>query len=112
MTTITKLKDAAAVIAQLKTLFSSRFDARTYFTLAEEAETNLRAVIAEMEAGEPVQDVEKDAARYRYLRSQHWTDNTWAVVHHPRQSLQLGSYCPNEHILDADIDAAIKDALK
>lgn len=47
---------------------------------------------------------EKDAARYRYLRAQHWSDSDLAVVLHPKTNAMLGAYCPSEEQLDELID--------
>ena len=50
-----------------------------------------------------------DAERYWWLREQHWDDSVLCVTTHPKQNLILGAYCPSEKLLDAAIDAAIKD---
>lgn len=57
---------------------------------------------------EQLQRMALDAARYRWLREQHWSYNTLAVVSHPKSSVEIGSTCPSEEHLDARIDAAMK----
>lgn len=52
-------------------------------------------------------DVELDAARYRWLRKQHWTDNTIGVVQHPKDKCSLGTYIPSSRNLDELIDSEI-----
>jgi len=47
-----------------------------------------------------------DAARYRWLRAQHWHDGPMCVVVAPKQSVKLGADCPSEERLDALIYAA------
>lgn len=49
-------------------------------------------------------DVVRDAARYRWLREQHWNDNVMAVITIPKESLLLGSECPSLERLDVAID--------
>lgn len=48
-----------------------------------------------------------DAARYRWLRAQHWNDADICVVAHPKGSVKLGTDCPSLERLDAAIDAAL-----
>lgn len=52
-------------------------------------------------------DAAKDAARYRWLRAQHWTENTLGVVLRPKDNTKLGCFLPFEELLDTTIDAAI-----
>jgi hypothetical protein len=47
-----------------------------------------------------------DAARYRWLRGQHWNSASLFVVAGGRNSLKLGVDCPSEDRLDEIIDAA------
>lgn len=47
-----------------------------------------------------------DAARYRWLREQHWYDAQLCVVAGPKQAVKLGHDCPSGERLDAAIDAA------
>ncbi len=54
-----------------------------------------------------VQQLEKDAARYRWLRMQHWSESELAVVKNPKQAVVLGYECPSSDRLDAEIDAQI-----
>lgn len=51
--------------------------------------------------------VRKDAERYRWLRSQHWSESEIAVVSFPKKSVKLGSDCPTDHRLDDAIDAVM-----
>ncbi len=46
----------------------------------------------------------KDAARYRWLRAQHWSTSHLAVASDPRHSIKLGYFAPSESILDDEID--------
>ena len=59
----------------------------------------------------PAQDV-KDAERYRWLREQHWSTDTIAVVLNPKQAVKLGHVCPSDSLLDETIDAAIAKGAK
>ena len=53
------------------------------------------------------QDAE-DAARYRWLRTQHWSESYLCVVANPKQAVKLGHDCPIHRRLDTAIDAARK----
>ena len=48
-----------------------------------------------------------DAARWRWLRAQHWSESKLCVVTNPKESIYLGSSCPSLELLDSAIDAAI-----
>mgnify|MGYP003517323134 CR=1 FL=1 len=48
-----------------------------------------------------------DAARYAWLRRQHWSDASMCVVMKPRSAVRLGHECPSVDRLDAAIDAAM-----
>lgn len=48
-----------------------------------------------------------DAARYRWLREQHWNDAPLCVVAWPKHAVKLGHDCPSGARLDAAIDAAL-----
>ncbi|CAN7321763.1 hypothetical protein LJR084_001854 [Variovorax sp. LjRoot84] len=52
----------------------------------------------------------RDAARYRWLRSQYWNSSSLFVVAGSKSQVRLGTDCPNHDRLDAAIDAA-RDAL-
>lgn len=67
----------------------------------------LRAKIHESKTKRPG-SVELDAARYRWLRSQHWSAGPLAVVANPREAVKLGRYCPSDDQLDALIDERMK----
>ena len=49
----------------------------------------------------------RDAARYRWLRKQHWSNGYFCVVRDPRKSVRLGMDCPNLELLDNAVDAAM-----
>lgn len=50
----------------------------------------------------------KDAARYRWLREQHWNEAPpLCVVTRPKQAVRLGHDCPTLDRLDAAVDAAM-----
>ena len=51
---------------------------------------------------------ERDAARYRWLRKQHWSYNSMCVVERPQKNVRLGANCPSLELLDAAIDAAMR----
>ncbi len=53
---------------------------------------------------------ERDARRYRWLRAQHWNDNTIAAVRWPKDAMRLGHDAPSGERLDAAIDEAILNA--
>lgn len=46
----------------------------------------------------------ENAGRYRWLRQQHWSTSTLAVVMHPKKNVELGATCPSMEQLDAEID--------
>jgi hypothetical protein len=47
-----------------------------------------------------------DAARYRWLRVQHWDGCRMCVVMAPIKAVKPGSWCPGGLWLDSEIDAA------
>ena len=49
----------------------------------------------------------RDADRYRWLRAQHWTDNTIAAVRWPKDAMKLGHDAPSGERLDDLIDEAM-----
>lgn len=51
--------------------------------------------------------IRKDAERYRWLRSQNWSDGLLAVVAYPKYSVKLGHDCPSLERLDQQIDEAM-----
>lgn len=53
-----------------------------------------------------VAELEPDAMRYRFLRSQHWSDGALCVVKDPKRFVRLGAYCPSGEYLDSVIDEA------
>lgn len=48
-----------------------------------------------------------DAARYRWLRAQHWNTSKIFVVSDMKANVRTGTYCPSEKLLDAHIDSAM-----
>lgn len=62
----------------------------------------LRALLAELEAER------EDAARYQWLRNQHWHESPMCVVTQPNKSIKPGFDCPSVDRLDEAIDAARK----
>ena len=50
-----------------------------------------------------------DAARYRWLRKQHWESSRLCVVTNPKITVRLGTHCPSGRLLDQAIDAAIRE---
>jgi Lar family restriction alleviation protein len=63
-----------------------------------------RAIEAEVRA-----ELEQDARRYRWLRTQHWHDNKMCIVLRPKENIRLGADCPSRDLLDEAIDAAIRN---
>jgi hypothetical protein len=55
----------------------------------------------------PPSDDARDAARYRWLRQQHWDEAPLCVVMRPREAVKLGHDCPALDRLDAAIDQAM-----
>lgn len=55
-----------------------------------------------------IEQLRRDAERYRWLRSQHWTNGNLAVIR--TSSLQLGTQTYTAERLDAQIDVAIGSA--
>ena len=51
--------------------------------------------------------MEKEAARYRWLRMQDWETGLLAVVADPKKAIKLGHDAPSRARLDAAIDAAM-----
>ena len=46
----------------------------------------------------------ENAGRYRWLRQQHWSTSTIAVVLDPKKNVELGATLPSLEDLDAEID--------
>jgi len=57
----------------------------------------------------PDEQLRKDSERYRWLRSQHWSDGQLSVVVNAKASVRLGANCPSHELLDEAIDAAMKE---
>ena len=71
------------------------------------AVNDARAALAALRAQPDHSELVKNAARYRWLREQHWSDSKFAVVSNPKTAVNLGSICPSRERLDEAIDAAI-----
>ena len=58
-------------------------------------------------APEAKADLERDAARYRWLRTQEWNTSRLFVVAGGKSAVRLGTDCPSLFRLDEAIDAAL-----
>lgn len=58
----------------------------------------------------PIANEARDAARYRWLRQQHWNTAPLCVVAQPRQAVKLGHDCPTLDRLDVAVDQAMDAA--
>lgn len=56
--------------------------------------------------GAEIAELRKDAERYRWLRSQHWSNGGITVVANSKDAVRLGHDCPSHERLDAAIDKA------
>jgi hypothetical protein len=79
-------------------------------SIALTARNALKDNPARRDAGSADEDVVRDAKRYRWLRSRHWSDHDICVVQHPRNAVKLGHDCPSGGRLDELIDAAMRTA--
>lgn len=52
-------------------------------------------------------ELERDAARYRWLREQNWSSSKFAVVSNPKSAVNLGSICPSRELLDEAVDQSM-----
>ncbi|WP_143808775.1 hypothetical protein [Paraburkholderia susongensis] len=68
------------------------------------------ARVASPQAGAALTDDARDAARYRWLREQHWNEATLFVVAGGQYVVRLGTDCPSRERLDAAIDEAMATA--
>ena len=59
----------------------------------------------------PDEQLRRDSERYRWLRSQHWSDGQLSVVVNAKASVRLGANCPSHELLDEAIDSAMKGKL-
>lgn len=67
----------------------------------------LRDTLADSVMSQPQVDDKCDAERYRWLRSQHWSESPLCVVAQPREAVKLGRFCPSMEHLDAAVDEAM-----
>lgn len=74
--------------------------------------TMVEAALAALRAQPDLSELVKNAARYRWLREQHWSDSKFAVVSNPKTAVNLGSICPSRERLDEAIDAAIGETME
>lgn len=51
-------------------------------------------------------ELHRDAERYRWLRAQNWNEAPLCVVARPKEAVRLGYDCPSLDRLDAAIDAS------
>ncbi|MEJ5149817.1 Lar family restriction alleviation protein [Comamonas sp. MYb396] len=58
----------------------------------------------------PAQTIQRDAVRYRWLRTQFWDEGSMCVVMNPKSHVVLGAICPSHKQLDSAIDAAMAAA--
>lgn len=65
------------------------------------------AQLERIEAAARLGGGDRDAQRYRWLRSQHWHDNTIAAVYRPKDAMKLGHDAPAGERLDELIDQAL-----
>jgi len=96
-----RLKDEAAILTREKANIRHEVDS----LLDEAYERNL--VVNALKAR--VAELEANAARYEWLRSQHWDEGKLCVVMAPKISVKLGSPCPSMGILDETIDSFIRE---
>ncbi|CAG4900440.1 hypothetical protein [Paraburkholderia saeva] len=62
------------------------------------------------EAADALEELQRDAERYRWLREQHWNDADMFVVTGSNTRVHLGTYCPSLDLLDIAIDAALQSS--
>ena len=55
----------------------------------------------------PAQTIQRDAVRYRWLRTQFWNEAIMCVVMNSKSCVALGAICPSCEQLDSAIDAAM-----
>ncbi len=72
------------------------------------AEVELDESCVPRAATQPSAEVERDAARYRWLREQTWDASELCCVKRPYVAVKLGHECPSHGRLDAAIDEAMK----
>lgn len=86
------------------------FDGVMMGKAADEIES-LRVQVAELkkdnDAYKEANKISKDAARYQWLREQHWSGGVIAVVLEPKRTVKLGAVCPSGVQLDRIIDNGI-----
>lgn len=60
------------------------------------------------DAADTIDELRRDAARYRWLREQHWSDKTLTVT--KSKYVEFGRLTYSLEMLDQAIDAAIKES--
>ncbi len=88
-------------IDEIMLLVDAYADSASSPNTGEHSDSTRAAVVAAL------LDMAKDAERYRWIQSQHWTDHTLTVVK-PRD-VQLGAQTYSTSLLDTAIDAAMKE---
>lgn len=84
---------------------------KVWYTRTEDEDAVHSHVISELGILDLItrlRQAEQDAARYQWLREQHWNDSDLCVVSSPKESVKLGYDCPSGDRLDVIIDGAMK----
>ncbi|MGB8422244.1 DUF7446 family protein [Paraburkholderia sp.] len=103
------LKATAELIGAGNSLTLKVNDADAYVIAVKAVDgANVAAQSAQTEMA--LSDDARDAARYRWLREQHWNEADMAVVCHPKKSVKLGFDCPSGQRLDEAIDVGMTTA--
>jgi hypothetical protein len=102
------VKDRVAISADLARRLLERleFPGPSWLENRAELAAELRAILASAPKA-AVPEVERDAARYRWLREAHWSGSPLCVVADPKNSVKLGVDCPSLGRLDEALDAAM-----
>ena len=61
-----------------------------------------------LKADAEIDELRKDAERYRWLRAQHWSTSSLCVVADPGDAVKLGRTCPSGEYLDIAVDDAMQ----
>jgi hypothetical protein len=66
----------------------------------------IKAILAQQhdELNKKIEELRKDAERYRWLRQQHWESGKFGVVENPKEAIKLGRFAPSGLQLDEAID--------
>ena len=91
------LPEPVSMVASSADGFFSRDQVRA---LLESAASLVRATPPDLAA-----ELRENAARYEWLRAQHWESSPLCVVCDPKDAVKLGRTCPSGEYLDMEIDA-------